>query len=106
MVGKDIYTNYGMVGLTEWPDGEAQQSDEGAPRYPMGEQGRWTPGRVPNGGWTGARQRGTGARQRAHGCLSKSGSGPTKGAMGARRRAGSRGVAQRQVSGVAQRGII
>jgi hypothetical protein len=21
MVGKDIYTNCGMVGLTEWPDG-------------------------------------------------------------------------------------
>jgi hypothetical protein len=26
MLGKDIYTNCGMVGLTEWPDGEAGQS--------------------------------------------------------------------------------
>jgi hypothetical protein len=26
MVGKDIYTNYGTVGLTEWPDGEAGRS--------------------------------------------------------------------------------
>jgi hypothetical protein len=26
MVGKDIYTNCGTVGLTEWPDGEAERS--------------------------------------------------------------------------------
>jgi hypothetical protein len=64
MVGKDIYTNCGTVGLMEWPDGEARRRDEGGPRYPMGEQDRRTPGRVPNGGWTGARWRGTGARQR------------------------------------------
>jgi hypothetical protein len=95
MVGKDIYTNYGMVGLTEWPNGEARGSNEGAPRYPMGEQGKRTPRRVPNGRWTGARWRGTGARWRPHGCLTESESGPTEGAMDARRRAGSRGVAQR-----------
>jgi hypothetical protein len=64
MVGKDIYTNCGTVGQTEWPDGEARRSDEGGPRYPMGEQGRRTSGWVPNGGWTGARRRGTGARRR------------------------------------------
>jgi hypothetical protein len=37
MLGKDIYTNCGTVGLTEWPDGKARQSDEGGPRYPMGK---------------------------------------------------------------------
>jgi hypothetical protein len=26
MLGKDIFTNYGTVGLTEWPDGEAGRS--------------------------------------------------------------------------------
>jgi hypothetical protein len=44
MVGKDIYTNCGMVGLIEWPDGGGQ---------------------VPDGGRMGARQRAGVARQRA-----------------------------------------
>jgi hypothetical protein len=46
------------------PDGEARRSDEGGPQYPMGEQGRRTAGRVPNGGWTSARRRRTCARRR------------------------------------------
>jgi hypothetical protein len=104
MVGKDIYTNCGMVGQTEWPNGEARRRDEGGPRYPMGEQGRRTPRRVPNGGWTGARRRGTGARQRAHGCPTESGSGPTEGSMCARRRVGSRGVARRRARCVPDEG--
>jgi hypothetical protein len=74
MVGKEIYTNYGTVGLTEWPDGEARRRDEGGPRYPMDEQGRRTPGRVPNEGWTGTRRRGTGARRRAR-CVPDKGRG-------------------------------
>jgi hypothetical protein len=81
MVGKDIYTNCGTVGQTGWPDGVARRR---SPRYPMGEQGRWTPEWAPDGGRTGARRR------------------PGV----ARRRAGSRGVAQRRVSGVAQQGTI
>jgi hypothetical protein len=56
------------------PDGEARRSDEGGPRYPTSEQGRRTPGRVPNGGWVGT-------RRRAHGCLTESGSGPTEGGV-------------------------
>jgi hypothetical protein len=31
MVGKDIYTNCGTMGLTEWPDGEARRRNEGGP---------------------------------------------------------------------------
>jgi hypothetical protein len=81
MVGKNIYTNCGTVGQTEWPDGEARRSDEGGPRYPMGEQGKRTPGRVPNRGWTGPRWKGTGARRRAHGCPTESGCGPTEGGV-------------------------
>jgi hypothetical protein len=46
------------------PDGEAQRSYEGGPRHSMDEQGRQTPRRVPNGGWTGARWRRTGARRK------------------------------------------
>jgi hypothetical protein len=102
MVGKDIYTNCGTVGQTEWPDGEVGRSGrmerpdgvarQRSPRYPIGEQGRRTLGWVPNGGWTGA-------RRRAHRCLTETGNGPTEGWMCARRRAGSRGVAQRRVSG-------
>jgi hypothetical protein len=100
MVGKDIYTNCGMVGQTEWPDGVVRRSGlterpngvarQRSPRYPIGEQGRRTTGWVPNGGWTSARRRGTGARQRALGCPTKtrsaqrrvSRSGPTVGLGG------------------------
>jgi hypothetical protein len=35
MVGKDIYTNCGMVGQTEWPDGEVGRS--GRTEWPDGE---------------------------------------------------------------------
>jgi hypothetical protein len=48
----------------------------------MGEQGKQIPGWVPNVGWTGP-------RRRAHGCPTESGSGPTKGAMGALQPLGS-----------------
>jgi hypothetical protein len=44
MVGKDIYTNYGMVGLMEWPDEEARQSGpterRGCPAIPNGRAGQ------------------------------------------------------------------
>jgi hypothetical protein len=101
MVGKGIYTNCGTVGLTKWPDREAGRSNEGGPQYPMDEQGRRTPGRVPNGGWTGARRRGTGARQRrigvrrrAHRCPTESRSGPTEGGVSGGGPTAGLGVAQ------------
>jgi hypothetical protein len=53
----------------EWPDGEAQWSDQGGPRYPMGEQGRRTPRWV------------TGAQRRMDRCPTEGGvseGGPTK----------------------------
>jgi hypothetical protein len=34
--------------LDNGPDGEARRSGQDGSRYPMGEQGRWTPGH-PNG---------------------------------------------------------
>jgi hypothetical protein len=84
MVGKDIYTNCGTVGQTGWPDGEAGRrgptkrpdgvARRRSPRYPMGEQGRRTPGWVPNGGWTCA-------RRRAHGCPTETGNCPTEGGV-------------------------
>jgi hypothetical protein len=81
MVGKDIYTNCGTVGQTGWLDGEAGWS--GPTEKPA----------IPNGqaGQTDTRM---GARRRAHGCPTETGSCPTEGSMCARRRAGSRGVAQ------------
>jgi hypothetical protein len=85
MVGKDIYTNCGTVGQTEWPNGEARRSDEGGPRYPMGEQGRRTPGWVPNGGWMGAQRRVDGRPMEGDRCPTEggvSGDGPTAGLGG------------------------
>jgi hypothetical protein len=69
--------------ILEWPDGVAQRSDQGGPRYLLGEHGRWTPGRVPNGGWTSA-------QRRVDGCPMESEWVPDRG----------------QVSGVARRGSI
>jgi hypothetical protein len=66
--------------MLEWPNGVAQRSDQGGLRYPLGEQGRRTPGQVPNGGWTGACRGRTGARRRARWVLDRgqvSGGGPT-----------------------------
>jgi hypothetical protein len=95
MLGKDIYTNCGTVGLTEWPNGEAGRSGpmenpDGATRVACDTQ--WTsradghPDGCPmEGGWV----------------LDGGGQVPNGGRTGARRRAGSRGVAQRRVSGVA-----
>jgi hypothetical protein len=60
-------------------DRVARRSDQGGPRYPLGEQGRRIPGRVPNGGWTGPTE--------ADRCPMESGSGPTEGGMDARQRA-------------------
>jgi hypothetical protein len=85
--------------ILEWPNGVAQRSDQGGPRYPLGEQGRRTPGRVPNEGWTGTRRGWTGARRRARRV-------PDRGREGCPTEARSRGVAQQQVSGVARRGSI
>jgi hypothetical protein len=58
MVGKDIYTNCGTVGQTEWPDREARR------RSPTERQG-WPA--IPNGraGQTDTR---TGAQRRVDGC--------------------------------------
>jgi hypothetical protein len=94
MLGKDIYTNYGTVGLTEWPDGDAGRSGrtekldgvarrsgpteklDGATRVAHDTQ--WASmadghldgcptegGRAPDGGRTGARWRVGVARRRA-----------------------------------------
>jgi hypothetical protein len=122
MVGKDIYTNCGTMGQMEWPDGEAGQSGpteklDRATRVARNTQ--WASradghpdgcpmegGRAPDGGGQVPDGGPTGARWRAHGCPTESGSGPTEGSMGAQWRAGSRGVAQRRVLGVAQRRTI
>jgi hypothetical protein len=94
MVGKDIYTNCGTVGQTEWPDGEAGRS--GPMERPDGEahdtqwasradghpdgcptEGGRAPdggGQVPNGGRTGARRRSGVARRRAR-CVPDGGRG-------------------------------
>jgi hypothetical protein len=84
MVGKDIYTNYGTVGQTEWPDGEARDT-------------QWA---------SKADGHPDGAQRRVDKRPTETGSGPTEGSMCARRRAGSRGVAQRRVSAVVQQGTI
>jgi hypothetical protein len=72
MVGKDIYTNCGTVGLTEWPDGEARRSDEGGRDTQWASRADGHPdgcptegGRAPDGRRTGARQRAGVARWRA-----------------------------------------
>jgi hypothetical protein len=90
-------------GPTEWPDGVARRG--GPTEWQTGTRagaqrrvdGRPTEsGRAPDGGRMGA-------RRRAHGC-------PTEGAWvpdgGCPMEGGSRGVAQRRVSGVARRGTI
>jgi hypothetical protein len=75
MVGKDIYTNCGTVGLTEKPDGMtrvardtqwASRADGHPDGCPM-EGGRAPDGggRVPDRGRTGARRRAGVARRRA-----------------------------------------
>jgi hypothetical protein len=70
---------------------KARRSDQGGPHYLLGEQGRRTPRRVSNGGWTSARRRRISARQRAHECPTEGGSIPTEGAMNAQWRAGLKG---------------
>jgi hypothetical protein len=72
MVGKDIYTNCGMVGLTEKPDGVARRSG------PMEQRG-WP---TIRNGRAGQTDTWTGVQQRVDGCPMESGSGPTEGAMG------------------------
>jgi hypothetical protein len=66
MVGKDIYTNCGTVGQTEWPDGDAEQS--GPMETPNGVARRRGPTEWPDGV----------ARRRAHGCVTETGNGPTE----------------------------
>jgi hypothetical protein len=88
MLCKDIYTNYGTVGLTEWPDGEAGWSGptekpdratrvafdtqwanraDGHPDRCPTEGGRAPDrgGQVPDGGRTGTRRRAKVAQRRA-----------------------------------------
>jgi hypothetical protein len=69
-------------------NGVARRSDQGSPQYPLDEQGRRTPGRVPNRGWIGARRRRTGAQRKVYGWSTESGSIPMEVMMGTRRRAG------------------
>jgi hypothetical protein len=84
MVGKDIYTNCGMVGLTEWHDGEAgwsgptEKPDGLARRRSLTARRRWPA--IPNGR-AGQMDTRTGAQRRAHGCPTESGSGPTEGGV-------------------------
>jgi hypothetical protein len=68
MVGKDIYTNCGTVGQTEWPDGATRVASDiqWASRADGHPDGCPTEGgRAPDGGCTGARRRAGVARRRA-----------------------------------------
>jgi hypothetical protein len=102
------------------PDGKARRSDKGgrdiqwasrANGHPDGcptEGGRAPDkgGQVPDRGEEVPDRGGQVPDRGRDGCPTESGSSPMEGAMGARRRVGSGGVAQRRVSGVAQRGTI
>jgi hypothetical protein len=60
MVGKDIYTNCGMVGLTEWPDGMMRVAYDTQWASMVDRHSDGCPiegGRVPDEGRTGARWR-------------------------------------------------
>jgi hypothetical protein len=92
MVGKDIYTNFGTVGQTEWPDGEACDTQwesrtdghsDGCPTE--GGRAPGVGGQVPDGGRTGARRRPGVADGGLNVCLTEggvSGGGPTAGLGG------------------------
>jgi hypothetical protein len=86
-------------------DGVARRSDQGGPRYPLGEQGRRTPGRVPNEGWMGPTEA---DRCSTEGARVPDGERewPNRGRDGCPTKGWSRGVAQRRVSRVAQRRTI
>jgi hypothetical protein len=98
MVGKDIYTNCGTVGQTGWLNGEARR--RGPTEWPDGEarDTQWASradghpdrcptedGRAPDGGRTGAQRRPRVARRRAR-CVPDGGrglgGGPTAGLGG------------------------
>jgi hypothetical protein len=70
MVGKDIYTNCGTVGLTEWPDGEARRSG-------LTERRGWPA--IPNGR-AGQMDTRTGVQRRVDGRMTEGDRCPTEGA--------------------------
>jgi hypothetical protein len=84
----EISGKWMKTAISSEADEKNSMSDGVARRRSLMERPGWPA--IPTGR-AGQTDTQTGAQRRAHGCPTESGSGPTEGAMGARRRAGLRG---------------